>query len=361
MPVHNRLRLIAVASLCLALTTAARADSFLQINLVSNVPGLAAHTDPNLVNPWGMSFSATSPFWVSNQGTGTATLYDGAGNINPLVVTIPGSTTGPSGPTGQVFNGGSNFLLNGNPARFIFSNLNGSISAWNGGTTASVMATTPGAIYTGLAISGNTLYAANTAQGRVDVFNSSFAPTTLAGNFTDPNLPADFVPFNVQTIGNTVYVMYAHLQGPNPLPGGVVDAFDVNGNFLQRVATNGPLQAPWGITLAPAGFGSFGGDLLIGNFGDGTIDIFSTSGTFLGALLGPDGLPIVNDHLWALDFRTGGANVNPNALYIAAGIHGERDGLFAEIIPTPEPSSLVLAASGLLTAAGAIRRRIRSA
>src|SRR5207248_6672746 len=165
----------------------------------------ASPTDPTLINPWGMSFSATSPFWVSNQGTGTATLYDGLGNINPLVVTIPGSSVGPSGPTGQVFNGGTGFQINGSPARFIFANLNGTISGWNGvGTTAVVEATTPGAVYTGLALSGNTLYAANSSQGRVDVFNSSFGPTTLTGNFTDPNLPAGFVPFNVQTIGSTV-------------------------------------------------------------------------------------------------------------------------------------------------------------
>ena len=359
MAAHQRLRFPIATLLALSLApAAAHADSFFQTNLVSNVPGLAAHTDPNLINPWGMSFSATSPFWVSDQATGVATLYDGAGNVNALVVAIPGGGV-PTGPTGQVANGGTSFLLNGNPARFIFANLNGTISAWNGGSGATVMATTPGAIYTGLAISGNTLYAANNSQGRVDVFNSSFAPTTLAGNFTDPNLPAGFTPYNVQAIGNTIYVTYAHiLPGGIPQPGGFVDAFNTDGTFVQRVASGGPLFAPWGITLAPAGFGSLGGDLLIGNFGAGTIDIFSTSGTFLGALLGPDGLPIVNDGLWALDFRTGGPNVNTGALYITAGINGEHDGLFAEILPTPEPSSILLVASGLLAVAGRFRRRL---
>src|SRR5438874_7527386 len=131
-PQRLRLLVLAVSAISLPVATAAYADSYIQTNLVSNVAGLASHTDPNLINPWGMSFSATSPFWVSNQGTGTATLYDGLGNINPLVITIPGSSVGPSGPTGQVFNGGTGFQINGSPARFIFANLNGTISGWNG-------------------------------------------------------------------------------------------------------------------------------------------------------------------------------------------------------------------------------------
>jgi len=362
MPTPHRLRLLisAAAALALSLTATAFAGTYDQTNLVSNVPGLAAHTDPNLVNPWGVSFSGTSPFWVSNQGTGTATLYDGAGNINALVVGIPGSATGPSGPTGQVFNPGSSFLLNGSASRFIFANLNGTISAWNSGTTASVVASTPGAVYTGLAISGNNLYAANSSQGRVDVFNSSFALTSLgAGAFVDPTLPTGLVPFNVQSIGSTVYVTYASLgPGGAPMPGGVVDAFNPDGTFAQRIATGGPLSAPWGIAIAPSGFGAFGGDFLIGNFGDGTIDAFSSTGSFLGALLGANGLPLVNSGLWALEFRTGGANVNTNALYITAGINGEQGGLFAAITPTtPEPSSIILAGSGLVALAAGLRRR----
>ena len=357
MQAYQRRHLIIALAFCL-LPAAASADTFTQFNLVSNLPGVAAHTDSNLINPWGMSFTPTSPFWVSDQGTGLATLYDGAGNAQSLIVSVP-STGVPAGPTGQVFNGGSGFLLGGSPARFIFANLNGTISGWNGVGTAAIPAvTTPGAVYTGLAIANNTLYAANSSLGRVDVFNSSFAPTALTGNFIDPTLPAGFVPFNVQTIGNTIYVTYAHLTATGaPLPGGFVSAFNTDGTFIQRVASSGPLSAPWGITLAPAGFGSLGGDLLIGNFGDGTIDAFTTSGTFLGALLGSNGLPIVDERLWALDFRTGGPNVNTGALYLTAGINGEQGGLFAEIVPTPEPSSLILAASGLLTAAAARLRR----
>jgi len=173
------------------------AESFEQTNLVSDVPGLAANTDPNLVNPWGLAFSATSPFWVSDQGTGVSTLYDGAGNINATVVTVPGGSP-PSGPTGQVNNNTSGFLVGSTPAHFIFDTLNGTIAAWSGGASAVTEVTTPGAIYTGLALasSGGSsyLYAAD-STGQIRVFNSSYQPVTLAGNFTDPDAPAGFVPF----------------------------------------------------------------------------------------------------------------------------------------------------------------------
>ena len=341
------------------------ADSFLQINLVSNVPGMANTTDPNLRNPWGMSFSPTSPFWVSDQGSGNATLYDGAGNIVPLVVAIPPGTTPPSGPTGQVFNVSPGFLVNGTSARFIFDTLNGTIAGWNAGTSASVMASTTGAIYTGLAqntSAGSTyLYAAN-STGNVHVFDSSWTDvtaTTFAGKFVDPSPQAGFVPFNIQSIGSNLYVTYAQLTPMGTgLPGGYVDEFDAAGNFIKRIATGGALFAPWGITLAPAGFGSFGNDLLVGNFGNGEILVYDpATNAFLGTLDGTNGQPLVNSFLWALETRTGGANIDPNAVYFTAGIDGQRDGLFGRIELTPEPATIIETAFGLLALAALKLRR----
>jgi uncharacterized protein (TIGR03118 family) len=336
-----------------------RADSatFTQTNLVSDVPGLANTTDPHLQNPWGVSFAATSPFWVSNQANGTSTLYDGAGNINPLVVTIPPGATPPSGPTGQVFNGGPGFLLgNGNPSVFIFDTLNGTIAGWNGGTSATQMASTPGAVYTGLARNtsgGSTfLYAADSA-GQIHVFNSSWTDVTgtlFAGKFVDSSLPAGFAPFNIQTIGSNLYVTYAALTPMgSPLPGGFVDEYDANGNFIKRVATGGPLSAPWGITLAPAGFGAFSNDLLVGNFGSGQILAYDpTTDALLGTINGANGQPIVNPFLWALETRTGGSNVDTNAVYFTAGINNQKDGLFGEISLVPEPATIFETAFGLV-------------
>lgn len=347
------------------------ASPFAQTNLVSNVPGLAANFDANLKNPWGMSFSGTSPIWVSNQGSNNATLYTGAGVPQALVVTVPPTSPPPTGPTGQVFNsaGAGNFLspANGMASNFIFATLAGSIDAWNGsnGTTASVVATTPGAVYTGLAIgnngSGNFLYAANFGGGHIDVFNSTFAPTTLAGSFVDPNLPAGYVPYNIQNVGGKLYVQYATVdptthEAAKGAGLGVVDTFDLNGNFLQRLTANGSLNAPWGIAIAPAGFGEFGGDVLVGNFGDGKINAFDpANGNWLGVLTDSSGNPIVNDGLWGIAF--GNSSANPNALYFNAGIHDEADGLFGEIQAVPEPAAMALVAMGFLGLAGIARRR----
>jgi uncharacterized protein (TIGR03118 family) len=333
------------------------ADSFSQTNLVSDVPGLAKTTDPNLKNAWGVSFAPTSPFWISNQGSGNTTLYDGAGNIVPLVVTIPGGGP-PSGPTGQVFNGTPGFVLpNGNTAVFIFDTLNGTIAGWNGGagTTAVQVASSAGAIFTGLALGNaggaNYLYAADNT-GQIRVFDSSFHPVTLTGNFTDPNAIKGYAPFNVQLIGSNLYVTYAQITALGvAAPGstGYIDVFNTDGDFLKRLTTGGSLNAPWGLTLAPAGFGSFGNDLLVGNFGNGEILAFNPStGAFLGTIDGVNGQPLVNDFLWALDFRTGGANVDPNALYFTAGINNQADGLFGDIaVTTPEPSVALLSLVGL--------------
>jgi uncharacterized protein (TIGR03118 family) len=345
------------------------ASPFAQTNLVSNVPGLAANFDTNLKNPWGMAFSGTSPIWVADNDTSMATVYSGAGVPNAsLIVAVPRF------PTGTVFNsaGTGNFAspVNGVASNFIFATLAGSIDAWNGsnGTTASIVATTPGAVYTGLAIgsnaSGNFLYAANFAGGHIDVFNSSFALTSLAGSFTDPNLPAGYVPDNVQNLGGKLYVQYAQ---PDPVTHeaaigaglGVVDVFDTSGNFLQRLAANGSLNAPWGIAIAPAGFGEFGGDILVGNFGDGKINAFDpANGNWLGVLTDSSGNPLVNDGLWAIAF--GNSSANPNALYFNAGIHDEADGLFGEIQAVPEPAAMALVAMGFLGLVGITRRRRRA-
>jgi uncharacterized protein (TIGR03118 family) len=345
-----------------------------QIDLVSNIPGLANTTDPNLVDPWGVAFSPTSPFWISNQAGGTATLYDGAGNKAALTVSVPNLGGAPSGfndgPTGQVFNtgGSSTFLLAGagTSATFIFANLDGSIEGWNSGagTTAKLEVETPGASYTGLAIgtaNGSTrLYAADQNGSGVHMFNSSWQDL---GTFTDPNMPAGYSPFNVQAIGSVLYVTYTNpsLSGAGD---GIVDEFDTSGNLIKRVAGGGALDAPWGVTIAPADFGLYSNDLLIGNNGNGEILAYDPiTDAYLGTLDGANGLALVNDNLWALETGAGGTNVNPDALYFTAGLASQTDGLFGEIdfpnpVATPEPATIFETASAvLLIALFSIRRR----
>jgi uncharacterized protein (TIGR03118 family) len=357
------MRLLTVCSVC-SLTLLSGVSTSLfggtvfdQINLVSDIPGMAAVTDPNLQDPWGMSFSATSPIWVSDRASGVSTLYNGlTGAAVPLVVTVPPGS--PLGPTGQVFASGSGFLSN---PSFIFDTLAGTIDTWGGGVTATVVDTTTGASYEGLASASSTLYAANFgSSGSIDVFNSSYAPETLAGTFTDPNLPAGYAPFNIQNINGLLYVEFAKVTAgvPVPLPGGggYVDVFNTNGTLMQRLISNGPLDAPWGVTIAPAGFGSFGGDLLVGNFGNGEINAFNpTTGVFAGTIMDQSGNPIVNDGLWALDF--GNSSANPDALYFTAGINQGADGLFGEIQVAPEPTSLGLIVLGGLALLGCVRLR----
>lgn len=336
-----------------------RSDAFFQTNLVSDVPGLAAVTDANLKNPWGVSFSATSPFWVSNQASNTSTLYSGTGAAQALVVSVPG------GPTGQVFTGGSTFQeSNGSSPNFVFSTISGAIYAWNNGngTTAQLSGSTPGAVYTGLAIgsnaSGNFLYAANVRNGSIDVYNSSFARTTLSGSFVNPSLPAGYTPYNIQNVNGLLYVEYENPSAPG-VGSGVVAVFDTNGVFQkQLIGAGGKLDAPWGIVIAPAGFGSFGNDLLVGNFGNGQINAFDPiTGAFVGTVSDSAGNPIVNSGLWALATRTG-AGFDANAVYFAAGINGEADGLFGRIDPAPEPFSLgMIGLGGMALAVYGARRR----
>lgn len=351
-------------------TTTANAQ-YVQTNLVSNIPGRAAHTDPDLQNPWGMSFGPTSPFWISDNGTGLSTLYNGLGVKSGLIVSIPLPNGAPSAPTGQVFNNTGTFKLsNGSNASFLFATEQGTVAGWNGaaGTTAlTSIIGDQGSSYKGLAIAGSgttaRLYAANFGLGRVDVWDGSF--TAIPGAFIDPTLPAGYSPFNVQNVGGNIVVTYAirnpvtgdDISGPG---NGIVDVYDQSGTLLRHLASDGALNSPWGVALAPSAFGPFGGALLVGNFGDGTIHAFDFfSGALLGQLTDPMGAPIVNDGLWALEFGNNSATSDPNSLYITAGLNDEADGLFARITATPEPGSLVLMATGLGVVLVGTKRRMR--
>ena len=232
--------------------------------------------------------------------------------------------------------------------------MDGQIAGWNAGagTTALNAATVAGATFSGLTGAANYLYATD-EHGSIDVFDSAFhnvTGTTFAGKFVDPNPVTGFNPFNIQNIGGNLYVTYAAVNANGfGLTGGYVDEFDSSGNFLKRVATSGALFAPWGITLAPVGFGTFGGDLLVGNFGNGQILAYDpNTDAFLGTLNGSNGQPITIPDLWALDFRTGGTGVDLNALYFTAGIDGQRDGLFGDVVVSPEPGAFLMAGAGLL-------------
>jgi uncharacterized protein (TIGR03118 family) len=321
------------------------ANSYRQTNLVSDISGVARLTDPNLVNPWGVAAGPSTPLWVSDEGTSKATLYTGGFDhmppaIAPLVVTIPGGS-----PTGQVFNSTSGFAIGSGPtaapARFIFDSLTGNIVAWNPTAGAVIQASTPGAGYTGLAIAtgkhGSLLYAANFATGKIDVFGEDFKPVTLKGGFVDANLPDDYAPFNIQEIGGRLYVAYA-LRGEDGDeevgPGnGFVDVFTKRGHLVRRLISGGALNAPWGLVRAPESFGAFGGSLLVGNFGDGTINAYDPrTGDFQGALEYSDGSTVSISGLWALRFGNGVAG-SPDTLLFTAGIGDEEHGLFGSIEP----------------------------
>lgn len=342
-----------------------------QAFLISQGFAPANHVDPNLINPWGMSFSTTSPFWLSDQGTGVSTLYTGTGAIVPLVVSIPGSAMGPSGPTGQVFNGGTGFeLAPGSSARFIFANLNGTISGWNPSvdpTNAVVAVTEQGAVYTGLALANNGgnsfLYAANNAAGTIDVFNSSFQKVSLPGGFQDPGLPPGLVPFNVVNVGDVLYVTYTIPGDADEadLGTGVVDRFSLNGEFIDRFVTgdvSNNVLSPWGVVEAPDNWGAFANAILIGNFAeeDGFINAFADDGTYLGMLMvGSD--PFNVPYLWALGTRAPGSGFDAGAVFFTAGIGDEEHGLFGRLISVPEPESWAMMLMGFSAVGFAMRRR----
>jgi uncharacterized protein (TIGR03118 family) len=329
---------VMAGGLAAAPASASPGGGYVQTNLVSDQPGQAALVDPNLVNAWGMSRGPNTPIWVSDNGADVSTLYRGAVGgapvqAVPLVVQIPDGA-----PTGQVFNDTTGFTVpgTGKPAAFIFAGEGGTISAWNGGTSAVRVAHTDGAVYKGLALVhspfGPFLVAANFHDNRIDVFTPSFHRIPINIFFRDPTIPRGYAPFNVAEIGQRVFVTYAKqdadrhddVAGPGH---GFVDVFTNFGLLVRRFASRGVLNSPWGLTVAPAQFGRFSGDLLVGNFGNGLIHAFDPrTGQLEGVLRDAKHRPIAIDGLWGLlvgDDAAGG----PNAVWFAAGPDGESHGL----------------------------------
>jgi uncharacterized protein (TIGR03118 family) len=350
---HALLSLFIAASAALSsLGSFAQTSSYVQTNIVSDGSVPAMKTDTNLLNPWGVAIGKA--FWIDSPGSGLSLIDDAQGNQQFTVAVPPAVSTSPHGqPTGVVFNGDTtNFKIpgNGQAAQFVFATLDGTVAAWNSALTAAVTVVNNSAAkaaYTGIAIDVNTtgsfLLLANQASGAIDIFNNSFAPAQLSGNFSDPTLPANFHAFSVHIINNQVYVGYTQVD---PTTGkrvtgaglGFVNVFDLNGNFVKRAISQGNLNAPWGIVLAPAGFGSYGGDLLVGNFGDGVINVFDpNSFALLGQLQDAKGNVLVNSGLWDMVF--GAKNVgDPNTLFFAAGVNGTKGGLFGSIAVVVPPA-----------------------
>jgi uncharacterized protein (TIGR03118 family) len=338
--------------------------SYLQSNLVSDVPGFAAVTDTNLVNPWGLSFSATSPFWIADNRSGLSTVYNSTGAIQARVVTIPPPTgqPGPATPTGTIANSVAGFLGNSNTtAHFLFCTEDGTISAWSSGSAAvlEVDYSASNAVFKGLAAGAsggnNYIYATDFHNAQVDVFDTNYAQVTLAGSFSDTNIPAGYAPFGIQNINGQIFVAYA-LQAADKhhdvagLGHGYVDVFDTSGNLLQRLISQSVLNSPWGLALAPLGFGVYGGNLLVGNFGDGHINVFSpATGAWLGALINAaDGGPIEASGLWAIAFGNGHSGGDAHTLYFTAGINAENHGLFGSIAPiTPTFTGITNSEAGI--------------
>src|SRR5713226_632875 len=352
----KRTLLLFALLITLAIPSGLRAQQagYSQTNLVSNTAGVAATTDSQLLNPWGISFIPGSDFWIADNNSGTSTLYDNQGKKNTgLVVTIPGATHNPNGncspgcPTGTVANGNGVYFGGG---QFIFDTEDGLVANWTGASNTATVAfdnSASGAVYKGLALVNSTsLLAANFNSGKVDVLDRNFNPTSLSGSFTDPKLPAGFAPHGIHVIGNQIYVAYAMQDGAkhdaNPGAGlGQVDIFDVNGNFVKTFASGGMLNAPWGVVATPATFGTFPNAILVGNFGDGIINAFDTNGKFLGQLTDSSNKVLVNPGLWDMVFGGGGPSGDPNTLYLTAGggnqpnfpAGGSTTSVFASLVP----------------------------
>jgi uncharacterized protein (TIGR03118 family) len=338
---------VVLVGVAAGVSTAATSNSYLVHNLVSDQAGVADHMDPNLVNAWGLAALPTSPWWVADNGMNVSTLYTADGTAQSLVVSVPNA------PTGVVANSTSDFALSmggkSGPALFIFDTEEGAILGWNlsGVPTQAVVAvpSAGGAVFKGLAIastgSGERLYATDFHNGRVDVFDGNFAQLNTPGAFVDPGIATGYAPFGIQNIGGAIFVTYAKQDAArhDDVPGqghGFVDEFDTNGALLQRVATHGQLNSPWGLAAAPASFGRFGGDLLVGNFGDGQINALRQlpSGNYehAGQLRNTDGKTLTIDGLWSLQFGHGAVKNGPiDTLFFTAGPDGESHGLFGTV------------------------------
>lgn len=334
------------AVLLTALSTQLSAQSSYSVTkLDSDIPSLAAHTDPNLVNPWGLAAFPNAPWWVSDNGTGLSTLYDASGNIQSLVVVIPPSSSNPGAtgtPTGIVANTTSGFRS----AAFIFCTEDGTISTWTGGNLANIVVDKgSAAVYKGMTLgtmnSNPVLYVANFKGAAVEVYDTGFNPVTLAsGAFVDPHVPAGYGPFNVQVLNGNVFVTFAEqdaekhdeVDGPGL---GYVDEFDSNGNLVMRFGHGDFLNAPWGLAIAPSTFGAFANDLIVGQFGNGTMVAFDPgTGRAVGALYNSaSGRPITAAGLWALVFGLGGSAGSPDTLFFTAGGKDEGHGVLGSIVP----------------------------
>jgi uncharacterized protein (TIGR03118 family) len=369
---HGGTRLAGLALILLCgMQMPALATVFYATDLVTNnqAANPALITDPQLVNAWGIAASGTSPFWVGDNGSGLSTLYTvnpttGVTTKSATVVSIPGDGT----VTGVSFNSATAAGAF-NADNFLFVSEDGTVSGWRGalGTNAEVLfAGTTANVYKGDAfatVAGHSyLYAANFRTGAINIFKGDGAAPSLTGNFVDPNIPAGYAPFDIKLLGSTLYVTYALQDGAKHddvagLGNGFVSAFDLQGNFLARIASQGSLDSPWGLALAPASFGGFAGDLLVGNFGDGTISAYNlTTDAFAGQLLSSGGGVLSIDGLWALAAGNGGNGGNTQSIYFSAGPNDESNGLFGVINPAPEPFTLAMFGAGLIGAV-ALRRR----
>jgi len=328
------------------------ANAYLVHNLVADQPGIADHTDPNLVNPWGNGFSAGSPFWIGDNGTGVSTLYDGTGTATALVVEIPAPGGGTNGPvSGVIVNSVTTAFLvaAGKQSQFMFCSEDGVISGWNSSVDAThaivlLDNSTNGAVYKGMAMGSTTagpvLYVANFNSGKVEVYDANMKPIVNAGAFTNAAVPAGFAPFNIQAMNGKVFVVYAKPDAAkhDDVAGagnGYVSVYDLSGNLLQSLIAAGNLNSPWGMAIAPATFGDFGGALLVGNFGDGKINAYNpATGALMGTLNDREGNPIVIPGLWSLNFGNGSKS-DAATLYFTAGPNQENDGLMGSVQAAP--------------------------